>query len=424
MHVRLLTTFGFAGVLIGQAAPAGDADLAARAAAVHERTFTLDAHIDTAAYSLRRKGWDFGQRHDVKIDFSQCDLPRIKQGGLDAAFYAAYVIQYDRSPRGLAAARDRALRMFLQLHHTAARYPEQLEIAYTADDGPRIAAKGKHAMYLSIENGYAIGKDLSLLSTFAGMGLRVFGLVHNGNNDLCDSIVDSKGPEWQGISPLGLEAIKECNRLGIVLDGSHMSDIAFRRLLQVSETPVILSHTGMRLVYDNSRNIGDDLLQALATQGGVINMNTLFVAGTPRNPERNAAMAKLNAAYAGRLLTDQEEVAMRLKFFEIGRDYPGQRPTFADFMRHLLHAIKVAGVNHVGIGTDFDGGGGVEGLEDVSDMPKITEALLKAGFSDSDIAKIWGGNLMRVLRQAEQYTKDNSIDLVQPLATRPGSTQR
>ena len=194
--------------------------------------------------------------------------------------------------------------------------------------------------------------------------------------------------------------MKECNRLGLVLDGSHASDATVRQLIAQSQTPIILTHSGCKAVCDVRRNVSDELLRELAAHGGVIQLNTVsgFVVSTPPNPELDGAMAKAIAHAAGRQMSDAETTEVMLGFYRIRAEKTKVRATFDDFLKHLFHAIEVAGAEHVGIGADMDGGGGVTGLEDVSDYPKITLALLKHGVAEADVEKIWGGNTLRLLR--------------------------
>jgi membrane dipeptidase len=274
----------------------------------------------------------------------------------------------------------------------------------------RITQSGRRAIFLSIENGYAIGKDLTLLKTYHGLGARFFGVVHNGNNDLADSSqpdrVKPRNPDWNGLSPLGREVVAECNRLGLVLDGSHASDETVRQLLELSRTPVMLTHSACRAVFDHPRNASDDLLRAIARQGGVVQVNTVseFLRKLPVDAAYNAARQEVTTKWTGRnseadvAQASRERARLRWKF-------PDRNATLEMYVEHLLHAVKIAGADHVGIGSDFDGGGGVVGLEDVSDYSKITRALLKAGLSEDDVAKIWGGNTLRVLRAAEEFAK-------------------
>ena len=394
---------------LGAAAQAEtDAELAARAAALHARLFTIDTHLDTPTLSLRRPGWDIAQRHEARTDFSQVDFPRMVEGGLKAGVFAVYVDQGPRTPAGYASVRDNALRSFLRVREMTARLPQHCELALTAADGPRLAATGRRAIYLSVENGYAIGRDLTLLKTYHDLGMRFFGFVHNGNNDLGDSSQPgARGPEWHGLSPLGAEAVKECNRLGLVIDGSHAADETVRQLLAQSQAPIVLTHSACKALRDHRRNVGDDLLRALAARRGVIHVNmvSLFLIDTPPNPELESAQQRLAVRTAGRELTDAESAEAAVERYRLRAQRIKVRATFDDFLKHLFHAIDVAGVDHVGIGADLDGGGGVAGIEDVADYPKITLALLKRGLSEPDVEKIWGGNTLRVMRAAEDHAK-------------------
>lgn len=387
-----------------------EAELAARATALHARIFSIDTHLDTPSLSLARPGWDIAGRHDPLTDGSQVDFPRMREGGLKSGVFVVFVPQAARTPEGYAAGRDTVLRNFLRTHAVVARFPQDCELALTAADGPRIMAAGKLALYLSIENGYAIGRDLSLLKTYHELGARFFGIAHNGHTDLADASMDPKPAEWGGVSPFGREAITECNRLGLVLDGSHASDAATRQLIAHSKTPVILTHSGCKALCDHKRNVDDDLLRALAAKGGVIQLNTVsrFVVPTPASLELDAALAKLVTRAAARGVTDAELADVTREVYRLRREMGKPRATFEDFLKHLFHALHCVGAEHVGIGADMDGGGGVVGLEDVSAYPKITLALLKRGVTEDDVAKIWGGNTLRLLRAAEDFAKEQA----------------
>ncbi|MBI5767618.1 MAG: dipeptidase [Verrucomicrobia bacterium] len=392
-----------------------EAELAARAAALHARLFTIDTHVDTPTLSLRRTGWDISLRHEARKDFSQLDFPRMREGGLKAAVFAVYVDQGPRTPEGYAAVRDNALRSFLRVREMAARHPGECELALSAADGRRIAAAGRRAIFLSVENGYAVGKDLTLLQTYREFGMRFFGFVHNGNNDLADSSQPGVvGPEWEGLSPLGREAVKECNRLGLVIDGSHASDETVRQLLALSQTPIVLTHSGCAAIRQHRRNVSDELLREIAAKGGVIqvNMVSLFLIDAPPNPELESAAHRREARASGRKLTDAEDAELSVDLYRIKAEKTKVRATIDGFLKHLFHAIDVAGADHVGIGADMDGGGGVTGIEDVADYPKITLALLKRGLSDADVEKIWGGNTLRVLRAAEELARAQSAKTI------------
>jgi membrane dipeptidase len=392
-----------AAVLVEPATAAPLAPVSTRAMAIHQRLLTLDTHLDTPA-NFARSGWDFAAGHDAAKDFAQVDLPRMKAGGLDGGFFAIYTPQGPRTPEGNAAARDAALLRATAIREMAARLHDRVELAFTAADAARIAASGKTIVYQSIENAYPLEGDLTLLATFQKLGVRMVGAAHFLNNDFADSATDPKGAEWGGLSPLGRRLVAEANRLGMVLDASHSSDAVLDQMLALSATPIILSHSGCRAVYDHPRNVDDVRLKALAAKGGVIQMNAYgnYLADLPANAERDAAMKALSARYGDRdALTPDRTAAFIAERTALLARYPGSERTFDQFMAHLLHALKLVGPDHVGIGLDWDGGGGVAGMEDVSAIPRITEALLMAGYGEPDIAKIWSGNVLRLLAAAE-----------------------
>jgi membrane dipeptidase len=369
------------------------------ARAVHDSLLTLDTHLDTPA-NFARPGWDIMDRHQI-ADRSQVDYPRMVEGGLKGGFFAIYTPQGPRTPEGDRAARDAAIMRGVEIREMVAKHGDKFALALKADDAAAIVASGRRVVFMSIENSYPIEGDITLMSTFQKMGVRLIGPVHFKNNDLADSATDA--PEWHGLSPLGRRFVAEANRLGLVLDASHASDDVLDQMIALSKTPVILSHSGVKAAFDHPRNIDDGRLKALAASGGVIQINSIYLVATPNNPERSAAMAALmkKAQAAGQTPADQ--AALEADYAAIEARYPEPKATFEQFIAQLLHALKVAGVDHVGIGTDMDGGGGVTGMEDITGYPKITAVLLAAGYSRDDLAKIWGGNVLRVLRQAEAY---------------------
>jgi len=380
-------------------------DVPRAALALHQKLLTLDTHLDTPA-SLDLPGWSIEQEHDVHRDYTQVDLPRMKKGGLDGGFWAIYTPQGPLTEEGFRKARDFALLRGMSIRSMVAADPANFELALEAKDAAPIAAKGKRVVYMSIENAYPLGEDVSLLKTFYDMGVRISGFAHFAHNQFADSATDpSKKPRYGGLSPLGKELLKAMNRLGIVPDASHSSDQVLDDLLALSTTPVLLSHSGCKAIYDNPRNIDDDHLKALAAKGGVIQMNAFgaYLRASKPNPERQKALGALfGQLREDAKLSAEKRAELLVKRQEIDRLYPDtDKPTFDDFMAHMLHALKVVGPDHVGIGLDWDGGGGVVGLEDVLGLPRITAALLKAGYSESDLQKIWSGNVLRVLAAAE-----------------------
>jgi membrane dipeptidase len=382
---------------------ASPAAIAADANAIHDRLLTLDTHLDTPM-NLGRPGWDIMDLHSVEEDLSQVDYPRMVKGGLKGGFFAIFTPQGPRTPQGFAAARDAAIKRGLEIREMVAKHGDRFGLALKADDAESIARSGKRIIFMSIENSYPIGKDLTLLKTFYELGVRMVGPVHFTNNDLADSSTDPKGPEWHGLSPLGKDLIAEANRLGMVLDASHASDEVFDQMLALSTTPIILSHSGARNVFNHPRNIDDARIMKLAAAGGVIQMNSLsgYLIDTPPNPSRAMAMRALTMKYGSfENLSGERLKAYMTERHAIESEYPTPRATVDDFMAQVLHVLKLVGPDHVGIGLDLDGGGGVTGMEDVAGVREITKRLLAAGYSEPDLAKIWGGNALRLLRAAE-----------------------
>ncbi len=368
----------------------------------HGPFFTIDTHIDTPTASLRRPGWDLGARHDYAADGTQCDLPRMAEGGIDALVFAVYVGQMGRSPSALRRAHELALAHFERTHAALAANAAACGLARTADEALQLKAQGKKAFFLSIENAYSLGRDVANVAKFHALGVRMLGLTHMLNNDAADSSTDPRGAEWGGLSPLGREFVAEANRLGMILDASHASDAVLRDLLEISRTPVILSHSGCTAVCNHPRNIGDDLLRALAKQGGVIQINALAIAVTELpGSGRTAGIAEILLKYQDSELTPETMAEEDKDYDRVCAAHPNPRATLEHFVQHIEHAVAVAGIDHVGIGCDFDGGGGVEGLRDVTDYPQVTAALRQRGWGDDALAKLWGGNTLRLYRAAE-----------------------
>jgi len=399
MTRSLLLTAAIAALAFATTSQAAETDASARK--IHESLLTLDTHLDTPA-NFGRPGWDILDRHDAIKDGSQIDYPRMVEGGLDGGFFAIFTSQGPRTPEATRAARDAALIRGVEIREMVAKHGDKFALALKADDAAPIAASGKRVVFMSIENSYPIDGDVTLLSSFYALGVRISGLAHFKNNDMADSSTDK--PEWHGLSPLGKQFVVEANRLGVVLDGSHSSDEVLDQLIALSKTPVILTHSGAKAVFNHPRNVDDARINALADSGGVIQVDAYssYLIDTPKNPDREAAMAALMAKVGARnKMTEEQRAAFMAERNAIDAKWPVTKATFQDFMNHLNHALKVAGVDHVGIGIDFDGGGGVVGLNDASDYWKISKALLDEGYTKSDLEKIWSGNVLRLLRAAE-----------------------
>lgn len=375
--------------------------------AIHQRFLTLDTHLDTPAFLDTAHGYDIMERHNVDRDGTQVDYPRMNEGGLDGGFWAIYMGQGPLTPEGFQTVRDTALIRAMSIRMMVAAHPEQFELALKAEDAPRINAKGKKIVFMSMENSYELGDDISLLDTFYKLGVRMAGPVHNGTNQLADST--NPGPvglKWGGLSPMGKQFVKRANELGIVLDGSHSSDATIDQMIDLSATPIILSHHGADGVNEHPRNAPDALLKKLAAKGGVIQMNALgaFLKPLPQSAERTAALKALQDKYGDSDELAADRYAAYLdELGAINAKYPENRATFEDYMAQINYAIKLIGVDHVGFGADWDGGGGLDGYRDITYLPKITDRLLKEGYSEADLAKMWGGNVLRVLKAAEDY---------------------
>lgn len=370
---------------------------------LHQGLMVLDTHLDTPAY-FHTAEYDFSKRGEFETDGTQVDLPRMNEGGLDGGFWVIYTAQGPVDAASYKSARNVALLRQVAIREFAAKYSDEVELAFTADDADRIFGAGKKIVFQSMENAYPLGEDISLLETFYAGGLRMVSPVHFRNNQYADSATDVTAV-FGGLSALGEDLVREANRLGLVLDGSHASDETVRDMLVLSTTPIVMSHSGPKGVYDHPRNMPDDLIKAVAEKGGVIQVNALgsYLEQLTASPERVAALAELEASFGGDLskLTPEQTVSYRAARKELDKVHPAPRSTFEKYMEHLLYTLELVGPDHVGMGADWDGGGGVDGMKDVAALPKVTAALLEAGYSEEDLKKIWGGNVMRVLRAVE-----------------------
>jgi membrane dipeptidase len=388
---------------VASAPPAPPPPVSKAAMALHQKLICLDTHLDTPA-SLARPGWDILKRHSYQEDFTQVDLPRMIEGGLDGGFWAIYTPQGPMTDAGMLAMRDAAFLRAAEIREMVAAHPDKFELAFVPDDAARIAAKGKRIVFQSIENSGILFNDVTLLRSFYKLGVRLAGPVHFLNNQLGDSATDK--PKWNGLSPMGKEFVALANDLGIMLDQSHSSDDVFDQMWDLSRTPIICSHSGCRAVHDHPRNLDDARIKKLAAKGGTIQINSYsaYLMTMPPNPARDKAQGALYAQLEHLSdLSPADAAAATARVAAgvraLGRQYPSPKATFQDVMDHMLHALNLVGPDHVGVGADWDGGGGVVGMEDVSFIPRITERLLKEGYTEAQLAQIWGGNVLRVLGQ-------------------------
>ena len=388
-------------------------EILARAEAIHASSITMDTHIDIGGnYGTPEVDPCAGSR-------SKVDIPKMIEGDLDVAFLAVYVGQGPRTVEGHAAAKAAALNKFTAIHRVAEEMcPGQVEIAYTPDDVERIHETGKRMFAIGIENGYPIGTDLSLVQQYYDLGARYITLTHNGNNEIADSTNprDDEEGEHGGLSDFGREVVREMNRLGIFIDVSHASRETMLQALELSEAPIMASHSGVTGIADVSRNLDDEQLLALKEKGGIIQIVALggFLQVDP--PEREAAMGALREElgmldrrslysmsreereeYMTRIEPVMDEYRSRVA--ELDKQWP--RPDVKTMVDHIDYVVDLIGVDHVGIGTDFDGGGGIPGFNDASEALNVTVELVRRGYSDEEIEKIWGGNLLRAWREVE-----------------------
>lgn len=374
-------------------------NLVQRARAIHERALTIDTHDDIPFNYATPEVNACGETR------MQVDVPKMKAGGLDAGFFIVYVGQGPRTPEGNAKAKQDALTKFNAIHRMAEQLcPEQIELAYTPNDVERIAATGKRVALIGIENGYVIGRDLTLVADYYQRGARYMTLAHGAHNDIADSATPQTA-EHNGLSAFGEQVVAEMNRVGMMVDVSHISKAAMMHAVRVSRAPVIASHSSTRAIADHPRNMDDEQLRALRTNGGVMQTVAFAAYVKIQPPERLEAIRLLRerllvtGASSVRSLPADKQAEYDRDLAEIDRKWP--RATVRDFVDHIDHAVKLIGVDHVGISSDFDGGGGVEGWNSAAETFNVTLELVRRGYSETDIRKLWGGNLLRVWRAVD-----------------------
>ena len=371
--------------------------VSARAKQLHERAIVIDSHDDTTQRLLSDKTFDIAKRQKN----GNIDIPRMREGGLDALFFSIWV---PSDVTGVKAV-NTANALIASVHKAVAAHPNDLMIATTAAEIRRAAAEHKIAALMGMEGGHMINDDLGQLRKYAALGVRYLTLTHFKNNNWADSSTDT--PAHNGLTPFGKNVVRELNRLGMMVDISHVADKTFYDVLELTKAPVIASHSSCRAIANHPRNMTDDMLRALAKNGGVVMINyhagflseEFRVASEKKSGTVDVAMAAMSKKCGGNEACTTLE-SERLDHEAMAR---GELPkvTWEKIVEHIDHAVKVAGADHVGLGSDFDGATMPLGMEDVSKLPKITDALLKKGYSDADIEKILGGNILRVMERVE-----------------------
>ena len=445
-HGLMFSASLVAAVIAVAAVPHAQQDITARARAIHDRVIALDTHND-----IDPQNFTASCNYTMRLT-TQVNLPKMKEGGLDVSFFIVYVGQGDLTPAGYDNAYRAAIAKFDAVHRLTEQIaPGEIELALTSADVTRIAKSGKKVAVIGIENGYPIGTDLKRVKEFYDRGGRYMSLAHNGHNQLADSHTGEAGNEWKwgGLSPLGRDVLQEMNRLGIMVDVSHPSKASILQAIGLSKAPVIASHSSVRKLANQTRNLDDEMLMAIKTNGGFVQINSVadFIKADPK--ERAPAIAALRAEFglptgrgggpagggrgavspaaykcpietpggsadAGRggrgrgavgpeTLAADRRTEFERRMAQIDRQFPAAgRATVKDYVDHIDYAVKLIGIDHVGIASDFDGGGGVEGWNSAAESFNLTLELVRRGYTEEQIAKIWSGNLLRVWSEVEK----------------------
>ncbi|MGB0907799.1 MAG: dipeptidase [Maricaulaceae bacterium] len=379
----------------------------AEMAALHARTLTLDTHVDIPLTYM-------GEVDPGGVTEAQVDLPKMEAGGLDAAFFIVYTPQTPVSASGYKEASAIAETRFAAIDKLVRTYPERIELAKTAADVRRIVAQGKRAALIGMENAYPLGGTTKSVDLWADRGVRYMGITHMGHNQFGDS--SNPKAQWNepdavfgGLSDLGRDLVVALNDAGIMVDVSHAGKATMMQATALSRVPVIASHSGVMGVAKSARNLDDEQLKTLATNGGVVQLVALGAYVKALTPKQEAFKASVRADMGletDKALWGMDEAQQKAYFAALAPMADMSPPaSVSDYADHIDYAVKVAGINHVGIASDFDGGGGIAGWEDASETANVTEELISRGYSEEDIAKIWGENLLRVMEAVEKGAK-------------------
>jgi len=401
MRISFLLAFAvvlLSGTILVATLP-GD-DTAARAKKLHFGAIVVDTHDDTPQRMLFEGAYDLGKR-DAK---GHIDIPRMREGGLDAIFFSIYAPTSLTGPPVV----KRSLDLIDAVREAARKYPDDLMLATTAEEVRRAHRQGRIAALMGMEGGHMIDSDLRALRMYAALGVRYLTLTHSKGTGWAGSSGDTGKND--GLTDFGREVVRELNRLGVMVDISHVSDQTFTDALETSRAPLIASHSSCRAISNHPRNMTDDMIRALAKKGGVIQITyvdtflsqELYDAEEAIRDERRARMAEIDKKFA------EDEARKLEEHRNLRKEYDSRMPavSWEKIVEHIDYAVKVGGVDHVGLGSDFDGATMPKGMEDVTQLPKITEALLRKGYSERDIRKILGENLLRVMGEVERVSRE------------------
>ncbi|MBU2905625.1 dipeptidase [Arenibacter algicola] len=400
-----------------------------KAARIHKDVITIDTHVD-----INVANFTDTINYTQKLD-NQVNLPKLKSGDLDVPWLIVYTGQGDLTEEGYAKAKDNAMAKFNAIHRLCEEIaPEEIDLAYTSKDVHRIAGSGKKVAMIGVENAYPIGEDISEFENYYNLGARYISLSHNGHSQFCDSNTGEADGVWlhNGLSDLGKMAVKEMNRLGIMIDVSHVSKESMKQMIALSKAPIIASHSSARALCDHSRNLDDEQLLLMKENGGVVQTVAFSSYLNTKKHEAHAAflkgfyeevadslgidwysfdeLADLSEAKKNTFIENYSKVVALAKAKVGNRTDRPQAVDVADFVDHIDYMVNLIGIDHVGISSDFDGGGGIAGWTDASETPNVTLELVKRGYSEAEIAQLWGGNLLRVLDKVQEVAKTYAVN--------------
>jgi membrane dipeptidase len=404
MRVEMLRTILTAGVFVSAgaflAATVTADDISARASKLHFSSIVVDTHDDTTQRLLDGK-FDLGVRNET----GSIDIPRMKEGGLGAIFFSIWIPSKVTGPEAV----NRAMTQIDAVREQVRHHPKDLMLATTAAEIREAHKQGKIATLMGVEGGHMINSNLGVLRSFAALGVRYMTLTHSGNDEWADSSTDK--PAHNGLTDFGKDVVREMNRLGMIVDISHVSDKTFYDVLETSKAPPFASHSSCRAICDAPRNMTDQMMKDLAAKGGVVQIN--YHVGFLSQAYRQQAtweIAKQLGEEVKKRCSDTDEGCQMIEGERITREFVAQgklpKVEYAAIIEHIEHAVKVAGIDHVGLGSDFDGANMPFGMEDATKLPRITEALLQKGYSEGDVRKILGENTLRVLTEVERVSRE------------------